>query len=143
MVPSRFVRIAALPLTPNGKVDAAALPPPEETDEQAAFLPPRTPDEAAVARVWADVLRVPRVGVNDDFFTLGGHSLLATQVVARLRDEAGAEVSLRAFFDGPTVEALAREVGRVRSAGNLPGVAIPSLPRSTARRKIGRAALPS
>ncbi|HEX6406699.1 MAG TPA: phosphopantetheine-binding protein, partial [Gemmatimonadales bacterium] len=71
---------------------------------------PRTPTEATIARIWAQVLQLDRVGVHANFFELGGHSLLATQVVARIRSALGVAVPLRALFESPTVAALAEQV---------------------------------
>jgi acyl carrier protein len=107
MVPAAFVFLDALPLTPNGKLDRKALPAPDFAPAEEMYVEPRTPAEAAVAQVWSDVLGVDRVGAHDDFFALGGHSLLAARAVSRLRREHGMELPLSAFFDHPTVEALA------------------------------------
>ncbi|RYZ37608.1 MAG: amino acid adenylation domain-containing protein, partial [Myxococcaceae bacterium] len=110
MVPGTVVVLEALPLNANGKVDRKALPEPESPQSGSTYEAPRTELEASLAAIWAEVLRVPRVGVKDDFFTLGGHSLLATQVVSRVRAETGAELPLRALFEAPTVEALAKRL---------------------------------
>ena len=107
MLPSACVLLDELPLTPNGKVDRRALPAPRPAEPVGTRVRPRTPVEARVAEVWCDVLGLPEVGVDDDFFTLGGHSLLATQVVARLRRELEGALSVRALFETPTVEGLA------------------------------------
>ncbi|RYZ33853.1 MAG: non-ribosomal peptide synthetase, partial [Myxococcaceae bacterium] len=109
-VPSAIGVLDALPLSANGKVDRKALPELEVSRSERVYEAPRTELEAKLAGIWAEVLRVPRVGVKDDFFALGGHSLLATQVVSRIRVELGVELVLRALFDGPTVEALAQRV---------------------------------
>ena len=109
-VPSSYVFLEALPLLANGKVDRRALPtctgqrPPME----AAFVPPRTPFEQAIAGVWGAVLRVGSVGVRDDFFDLGGTSLSAMQATVRLREQLRMDVDEQAIFAHPTVEALAR-----------------------------------
>jgi amino acid adenylation domain-containing protein len=109
MVPSAIVTVEALPLTPNGKLDRRGLPPPQQgRDERAEFNLPSTDTERAVAEVWAEVLGVDRIGVDDDFFDLGGHSLLATQVVAKLRGAVGSAVSVIDVFEHPTVAELAR-----------------------------------
>nr|QEO74317.1 AMP-dependent synthetase and ligase [uncultured bacterium] len=108
MIPTAFVRLDELPLTPSGKVDRRRLPAPETAHARAeGFLAPRTPVEELLAGMWAELLGVERVGVNDNFFDAGGHSLLATRLVSRVREAFGAEVPLRAVFTHPTVEALA------------------------------------
>ncbi|HSK80240.1 MAG TPA: non-ribosomal peptide synthase/polyketide synthase [Thermoanaerobaculia bacterium] len=109
MVPAAWVFLDALPLTPNGKVDRAALPAPERGEEPG--IAPRTGEEAALAEIFAEVLGLPRVGAEDDFFALGGHSLTATQVLSRVRSRLGVDLTPRALFDHPTVAALARQVG--------------------------------
>jgi amino acid adenylation domain-containing protein len=106
MIPSAFVVLAALPLSPNGKVDRAALPLPEARRDD-SFALPRTPLEAVLADLWAEVLDLETVGIHDDFFALGGHSLLATRLISRVVQVLRAEVSLRALFRRPTVAGLA------------------------------------
>lgn len=112
MVPAHFVLLDSMPLSANGKVDRKRLPIPDrshlEDDENRTA--PRTPTEEIVAAIWADVLRVESIGVTDDFFELGGHSLNATQVVARVRDAFRVELALRALFETPTVEGLAKTI---------------------------------
>ncbi len=112
LVPAAVIELPALPLTANGKVDRAALPPPtpERPALDQAYVAPRTPLEETLAQLWGDVLRLERVGVADPFFDLGGHSLLATQLVSRLRDTFGVELSLRTFFEAPTIAQLAERV---------------------------------
>ncbi len=110
MVPSAFVELAELPLSPNGKLDRRALPVPQRTREvEAPFVAPGTPTEIMVAGIWSEVLDVPQVGLDDDFFDLGGHSLLAVQVVAKLRRAAGeAGVTVMDLFKHRTVRELAQ-----------------------------------
>jgi acyl carrier protein len=119
MVPSYFVMLERLPLTPNGKVDKRSLPEPEagEAAQRVEYVKPRTHVEEKVSEMWAEVLKVERVGVFDDFFDLGGHSLLATQVMSRVRREFGVEVALRELFESPTVAALAEAVEKAKAAG--------------------------
>jgi acyl carrier protein len=102
-----------LPLTRNGKVDRQKLPDPEGRPEEAGqYVAPRTPVEEALAGIWANVLRLDRVGVHDDFFQLGGHSLLATRIIVQARDALGVRLPLRALFEHPTVARLAESIFR-------------------------------
>jgi acyl carrier protein len=112
MEPSAFVWMESLPLTPNGKVDRVALPRPslESSLRNGAFIAPRTPVEEALAGIIMDVLKVPRVSMDDDFFHLGAHSLLGAQVVARVRGVFGTELKLLDVFDAPTVAELSMKI---------------------------------
>ena len=107
MVPSLFVLLEELPLTLNGKVDTKALPVPTAVDIEGESEGPPSEIEKTVVAIWAEVLGLERVGINQNFFDLGGHSLLATQVVSRMRTCLGVEVPLRSLFSNPTVAALA------------------------------------
>ncbi|WP_437758150.1 amino acid adenylation domain-containing protein [Sorangium sp. So ce1389] len=111
MVPATYVRLDALPLTPNGKVDRGALPAPDRLAHAQEHVAPATDDERRLARIWAEVLGVGRVGATDDFFELGGHSLRATQVASRIRDAFAIELPLRCLFEARTVRSLAVELG--------------------------------
>ncbi|HEU4508042.1 MAG TPA: amino acid adenylation domain-containing protein [Pyrinomonadaceae bacterium] len=112
MAPSAFVMLDEMPLTPNGKIDRRALPAPEQArpELEQGYVSPRMPTEEIVAGVWAQVLRVEQVGIDDDFFELGGHSLLATQVISRVRELFNVEIELRVMFAQPTVRALAEVI---------------------------------
>jgi len=107
MVPAAYVVLEALPLTPNGKLDRKALPVPEGTAyAQRGYEAPQGPMEHALAQIWAELLRVDRVGRHDHFFDLGGHSLLAVRMIDRLR-QAGLRLEVRAIFEAPTLKAVA------------------------------------
>lgn len=137
MVPSNFVILKELPLTPNGKVDRQALPSPKQirkkltnsnidsvTDivdnpdvlererelELMPFVPPRTPVEEVIARIWAEILDLEQVGIHDNFLECGGHSLLAAQVISRIRNTLAIELSLRSLFEAPTIAELAQQI---------------------------------
>jgi amino acid adenylation domain-containing protein len=109
MVPSAFVRLEALPTTANGKVDRRALPAPEtaRAAADAVVVPPGTPIEKELARLWGGLLGIDVPGVEDNFFEAGGQSLLATRLISRVRAHLGAEVSLKDFLDRPTIRGLA------------------------------------
>ncbi|MEC3981387.1 non-ribosomal peptide synthase/polyketide synthase [Amycolatopsis sp. H20-H5] len=136
MVPAAILRLDEIPLTPNGKLDRAALPAPEFAT--GAGREPRDAREAALRALFADVLDVDQVGVDDDFFALGGHSLLAMRLAASIRVALEAEVSVRDVFDAPTVARLAERFagpGETRlalEAGPRPAV----LPLSAAQQRL-------
>ena len=114
MVPAAFVFLEALPLTSSGKVDRKLLPAPERLGSQGLYEAPRTASEELVAQIFAEVLKLDRVGREDDFFELGGHSLLAVKVVERMR-RAGLNADVRTLFVTPTVAALAAEADHEKS----------------------------
>ena len=112
MVPAAFVFMEAFPLTPNGKLDRNALPAPEGAAYNArAYEAPLDDIETALAQIWSDVLKMPRVGRNDHFFDLGGHSLLAVSVIERMRQQ-GLHADVRSLFASPTLAGLAAAVSR-------------------------------
>ena len=126
LVPTDLVVLPAFPLSPSGKVDRSVLPAPEEEERPAEVgsAAPRTPLEEILAEIWAGLLGREWVGVHDNFFELGGHSLLGAQLVARVRDALGVEISLRNIFEAPTVAGLA---ARVEEAWHGEGPAAPPL----------------
>ena len=109
MVPAAFVRLDKLPLTLNGKIDRKALPASSSQGVAPAenFVAPRTETEKALAAIWAELLKVERVGVNDSFFDLGGHSLLAIRAISRVRDLFGVDLPAQALFERSTIAELA------------------------------------
>ncbi|MCP4655201.1 MAG: AMP-binding protein, partial [bacterium] len=133
MVPSAWVRIETLPRLPSGKVDRGALPEPERSRSAADFMAPGDPTEELLAEIWAAVLGVDRVGSEDNFFELGGHSLVATQVVSRIRETLGVELSLPRLFEAPTVAEMAAVVRALRDQQQ--GVSAPPMVRISRDRE--------
>jgi FkbM family methyltransferase len=109
MTPNVFVALNALPLTANGKVDRRALPAPGDAGAGRRYEAPIGATETTLARIWAEVLKLERVGRDDDFFELGGHSMLAIRLVERMRQE-GLRTDVRAVFTNPTLAELATVV---------------------------------
>ncbi|HEX3128839.1 MAG TPA: amino acid adenylation domain-containing protein [Thermoanaerobaculia bacterium] len=134
MVPSAFIALDAMPLNASGKVDRRALarikPEPQAEETGAVHL---TSTEEMLAGIWSELLGIERIRPSDDFFDLGGHSLLATRLVSRLREAFGVELPLRAVFQTPRLDALARRVeAALRDAGGV--AAPPILPLSAEER---------
>jgi amino acid adenylation domain-containing protein len=107
MVPGAFVRLDSLPLTSSGKVSRRALPDPVAVSASSVYEAPRTPIEQMLAEIWGAVLKLDRVGVEDNLFAIGGHSLIATRIVARIREAFQIDLPLRALYDAPTIARLA------------------------------------
>ncbi|HLJ36415.1 MAG TPA: non-ribosomal peptide synthetase, partial [Ktedonobacteraceae bacterium] len=112
MIPSAFIQLDTLPLTPNGKVDRAGLPIPGKADalRETANDTPGTPVEEMLEKIIAPLLGLERVGRDENFFLLGGHSLFGTQVIMRVAETFGVEMTLRTLFNAPTIAQLAHEI---------------------------------
>jgi amino acid adenylation domain-containing protein len=109
MVPSAFVTLDSLPLTPNGKVDRKALPEPPE-NVQAAYRAPQTPRQEQLCSMFAEVLGLARVGLDDSFLDLNGESLMAMRLVSAIHERLGAELLVSDIFDAPTIAELDQQV---------------------------------
>jgi len=152
MVPRRWLHLDALPHTPSGKVDRAALPDPGRRDRAAAdtaMVAPRNDTEVTLARVWAEVLGIDELGIDDGFFALGGHSLAGAKAVARSAAALGVDLTLPDLFEHPTVARFASLVARRRAVadatpaaarragtGRGPGASSP-IPRADGDRHAG------
>jgi len=110
MVPAEFVSIESVPVTANGKLDRAALPSSSGNRHSEAYVGPRTAVEEELVKILAPLLKLERVGVNDNFFLLGGHSLLGTQLIARISETFGVDLTLLKLFDHPTVAEMSVEI---------------------------------
>jgi len=109
MIPSSFVFLSSLPLTPNGKLNRKALPAPDWLGRTLGrtFVAPRTSAEQRLAKIWAEILNVEQIGIDDNFFDIGGHSLLAAKLFARLDEDFGISLPLSVLFSSPTLRTLA------------------------------------
>ncbi|HXQ70531.1 MAG TPA: non-ribosomal peptide synthetase, partial [Pyrinomonadaceae bacterium] len=118
MTPSCFVMMETLPRTPNGKVDRRALPnaPATGTDANETYIAPRSAIERSIANIWQEVLKVEKVGINDNFFGLGGHSLLLVRAQSKVSDALKVKVSMVEMFKYPTISALAEHLSKQRSS---------------------------
>lgn len=140
MVPSAMAVLDALPLTDNGKLDVRALPDVEASGTHRPSRSPGSREEEALCALFADVLGLDTVGVDDDFFDLGGHSLLSIRLINQIRTILGAELSLKDVFDAPTVAELANLISGRQLSGPRPAlVAQPRparIPASPAQRRL-------
>jgi acyl carrier protein len=108
LIPSALMQLDVMPLTPNGKIHRKGLPAVEQINGGERILePPRNRVEEALSWMWAEILGVEEVEIHDNFFEIGGHSILASQLVSRMRETFHIELSMRTFFDAPTIAKLA------------------------------------
>ncbi|WP_131816270.1 non-ribosomal peptide synthetase, partial [Mycolicibacterium porcinum] len=126
MVPAAIVVLDAIPLTVNGKLDRRALPPPEYTDTGESYRPPSTTVEEILAGIYAQVLGLQRVGIDDSFFDLGGDSLSAMRLIASINTSLDADIAVRTLFDAPTVAQLAPRISV--ATGGLPALTVQERP---------------
>jgi amino acid adenylation domain-containing protein len=119
MVPACCELLDSLPVSPNGKVDLRALASRKwgARGENIEFVPPRNVTERALAGIWEELLSVESVGVHDNFFDLGGHSLIATRLLSRIRERFGAQITMKDFFDRPTIGGIASMLEPRNAAG--------------------------
>jgi len=134
MTPGAYVMLEELPLTPNGKVDRKALPRPALGVSEREYVAPHGAVEEIVAGIFAQLLKMERVGVEENFFELGGHSLLATQAISRVKAAFRVELALRALFESPTVGGLARQVALALEQS--PGLNEPAMRRADRSRSL-------
>lgn len=140
MVPSHLIVLDQWPLTPNGKVDRKALPKPDVTQRAVAYIEPRNDVESHIASVWAQVLGVEKVGVEDSFFDLGGHSLLANQIVTRIRKHFEIDFPIRNLIVYPTISQLAQRVVLAQKSKSLSAIEVVSrhsrIPLSASQQRM-------
>ncbi|HZM00201.1 MAG TPA: amino acid adenylation domain-containing protein, partial [Planctomycetota bacterium] len=137
MVPASCALLAALPLTKNGKLDRRALPAPDFDRDvlREAYVAPRTPAEETLARIWCEVLRLPRVGVHDNFFELGGESILSIQIISRA-NQAGLRLKPKDVFERATIAELAAVAGRAAQEAAEQGRVTGELPLTPIQRRF-------
>src|SRR3984957_7729637 len=148
MVPATFVRIDSLPITSNGKVDWSALPRPDHRPDQGNvladddYLAPRNIVEEKLAAIIAPLLHVERVSVHDNFFFRGGHSLLGTQLLTRISETFGVDLSLLSLFEHPTLAEMSAEIERLifakLEAGTIEGMKIDATNIEATKAEAGK-----
>ncbi|MFN7415110.1 MAG: amino acid adenylation domain-containing protein [Dolichospermum sp.] len=107
MIPSAFVMLDSLPLTPNGKIDRHALKAPAHTSNSDGFIEVRNQLELKLLQIWSNILKIDKIGVQDNFFDLGGHSLLAPYLMTKIKQQIGKDIPVKDLFQNPTIEQLA------------------------------------
>lgn len=122
MVPSAYVRLDEFPLTPHGKVDRKALPAAEVAGLNRDYTAPTTELEQQLAALWAEVLGIDPIGIDENFFEVGGHSLLATELIYRMRTFFQLDLPLRLLFEVPTIAGMARAIESMRQTGSAAAV---------------------
>jgi hypothetical protein len=134
MMPVSYVSVPTIPLTPNGKVDPKALPDPQNQEAQNhyEYVAPRDETETILCKLWGEILKLDRVGIDDDFFAIGGHSLLAMQAIGSIRAALRMEIPLRNLFEAPTVRELAQLLQKTRT--NPPSPDVPAISRAARER---------
>jgi amino acid adenylation domain-containing protein len=142
MVPASFLQVAGMPLLPSGKVNRRALATVQGVSlAEQGTVAPRTEVEKKLAEMWAEVLKVKEVGVDQNFFELGGHSLLVLQVMTRIRREFDVELAVRTMFEEPTIAGLGIEVEKVRATGIKPQIPVLERRPRPAAANVSREAL--
>lgn len=141
MIPMVYLFLDKIPLTNNGKVDKKSLPKLQQNESLASqYLAPRDTVESTLCQLWETLLKIDRVGINDNFFALGGHSLLATRLVSAIREELSIELALRELFEFPTIAQLRKVIAKDRKDILLPPIKIVSreqrLPLSYAQQRL-------
>jgi acyl carrier protein len=119
MTPSEFWKVDSIPLLPSGKVNRAALASAGKSPlrDEDTFVGPRSETEARLAAIWSELLKLEKIGMDQNFFELGGHSLRVLQMTARIRRSFNIELPARRVFESPTIEALAKEVEKTDKLG--------------------------
>ncbi|MDQ1354794.1 MAG: hypothetical protein QG657_5103, partial [Acidobacteriota bacterium] len=140
MIPAYFIQLERIPLTGSGKIDRKALPAPDETfiDTGVEYAAPVTGTEKTLTSIWQQLLRLEKIGINDDFFQVGGDSILVNRCIARIREELHAEIPLRKFFEQPSIKALAEEIEKQerRISSIKPTERVGKIPLSFAQERL-------
>jgi amino acid adenylation domain-containing protein len=111
MIPYTLMVMEKLPILPNGKLDRNSLPEPDISAIQSEFVAPQTPTQEIIAKIWAEVLGIEKIGIHDNFLELGGHSLLASLVISRLREALSLSLSIASLFAAPTIATFSEQIG--------------------------------